>query len=148
MEMKNRAVFIRKPVHVQELKAAYAEKYMCGFVVEKVAQISREQFQEFSQGLSKYYRFLYDNWEAMYHDSDKQEKHCILVTTPEYQDGILVEASGYAYPRYCAYIQDCHALELPQEIILKDVDLSDSIPPDYWNSDHAITSEKNSREGR
>ena len=94
------AEFVRKPINMRDLKEQYYGSFRRGFEVEKIAELSREQFERFSGELYGYYRFLYDNRDVMYMGPGDRNMHCILVTTSEYREGILVEAEGYAYPRY------------------------------------------------
>ena len=97
---------------MRDLKEQYYGSFRRGFEVEKIAELSREQFERFSGELYGYYRFLYDNRDVMYMGPGDRNMHCILVTTSEYREGILVEAEGYAYPRYAAFVPDCRRIDL------------------------------------
>lgn len=125
------AEFVRKPINVQDLKERYYGSFRCGFEVEIIAELSKEQFEKFSEELSEYYRFLYDNQDVMYMGSVDGNMHCILVTTPEYKEGILVETEGYAYPRYAAFVPDCQKIELTGKEVLAQVDMSPKLPMGY-----------------
>lgn len=94
------AFFLRKAFDMDELRKPYEKEFARGFKVEKVVELTEEQFQKFSSALSDYYRFLYDHRTDMYYDVGDMSYHCLLVTTPKYGDGILIEAEGYAYARY------------------------------------------------
>ena len=122
------AEFVRKPINKQELKEQYYGSFRCGFEVEKIAELSREQFEKFSGELYGYYRFLYDNRDVMYTDPGDRNMHCILVTTSEYREGILVESEGYPYPRYAAFVADCRRIDLEGKEVLEQVDMSSTLP--------------------
>ena len=51
---------------MRDLKEQYYGSFRRGFEVEKIAELSREQFERFSGELYGYYRFLYDNRDVMY----------------------------------------------------------------------------------
>ena len=72
---------------------------------------------------------------------------CILVTTSGYREGILIEAEGYAYPRYAAFMPDCRKIDLEGKEVLAQADLSPNLPMEYWRE--AEVKKKNERtEGR
>ena len=130
--MADSAEFVRKPINMKDLKEHYYGSFRCGFEVEKIAELSREQFEKFSGELYGYYRFLYDNRDAMYMDPGDRRMHCILVTTSGYREGILIEAEGYAYPRYAAFMPDCRKIDLEGKEVLAQADLSPNLPMEYW----------------
>ena len=67
----------------------------------------------------------------MYTDQGDRNMHCILVTTSEYREGILVEAEGYAYPRCAAFGPDCRKIKLAGKEMLEQVDMSSTLPTGY-----------------
>ena len=69
--------------------------------------------------------------------------HCILVTTSEYREGILVEAEGYAYPRSAAFVPDCRKIELAGKEVLAQADMSSTLPMEYFQA--AGAKKKNER---
>lgn len=145
--MADSAEFVRKPINMKDLKEHYYGSFRCGFEVEKIAELSREQFEKFSSELYGYYRFLYDNRDAMYMDPGDRRMHYILVTTSGYREGILIEAEGYAYPRYAAFVPDCRKIDLEGKEVLAQADLSPNLPMEYWRE--AEVKKKNERtEGR
>ena len=121
----------------------YYGSFRRGFEVEKIAELSREQFERFSGELYGYYRFLYDNRDVMYMGPGDRNMHCILVTTSEYREGILVEAEGYAYPRYAAFVPDCRKIELAGKEVLAQADMSSTLPMEYFQA--AGAKKKNER---
>lgn len=137
------AEFVRKPINMEDLKEHYYGSSRYGFEVEKIAELSREQFEKFSSELYEFYRFLYDNRDAMYMDPGDRNMHCILVTTSEYREGILVESEGYAYPRYAAFVPDCRRIDLEGKEVLAQADLSSNLPMEYWRE--AEVKKKNER---
>lgn len=137
------AVFDRKALNLQQLKEISGREYQRqGFCVEKIAELTSEEFELISTRLDDYYRFLYDNRESMYFDAGDQCFHCILITTAERKEGILAEAEGYAYIRYGAYIPDCRKLDLRQAEVMKEVRLSHDIPAEYWRTGEQRKTEK------
>lgn len=131
----DRAVFIRKAIHIGELKAPYEERFANPFTVERIAEMEPEDFKKFGEELYEYYRVLYDNRDAMHFDMGCRRFHCLLVTTPERKEGILVQSEGYAYARYAAYVPDCGRLELGHVEVLREVSLSHDIPSTYYHTD-------------
>ena len=139
------AEFVRKPINMRDLKEQYYGSFRRGFEVEKIAELSREQFERFSGELYGYYRFLYDNRDVMYMGPGDRNMHCILVTTSEYREGILVEAEGYAYPRYAAFVPDCRRIDLEGKEVLAQADLSSNLPMEYWRETEAKNERTESR---
>lgn len=137
------AEFVRKPINMRDLKEQYYGSFRRGFEVEKIAELSREQFERFSGELYGHYRFLYDNRDVMYMGPGDRNMHCILVTTSEYREGILVEAEGYAYPRYAAFVPDCRKIELAGKEVLAQADMSSTLPMEYFQA--AGAKKKNER---
>ena len=102
-----KAFFARKAVNVDELKRlADTGKNEYYFVVEKVVELSTEEYEVFQNNLKYDYEFIFDNMNTTYID-DKGIWHTILIKSKESIDGICCNAEGYAYCRYGAYIPDC-----------------------------------------
>lgn len=127
-----KAIFYRKPIHVGELKQRCDERFASGFCVERIAEIPQAEFKGFQEELYGYYRVLYDNRDCMFSEPGGKGYHCLLITTPERKEGIMVEAEGYAYARYAAYIPDCGRLELDHAEVLKEASISHEIPDAYF----------------
>lgn len=145
---KNSAAFVRKPISVRDLRDQPYGSFQHGFEVEKIAEIPEAEFIRFSNELYEYYRFLYDNQSCMRMDPGDGPMHCILVTTPKYGRGILVEAEGYVYPRYAAFVPDCRKLDLAGKEVLAEVNMSPDLPRECWNH-HGKAGQKTERsEGR
>lgn len=135
LEQRMEAVFDRKALNLRQLKEVSGRgRQKQRFRVEKIAELSTEDFALISTRLDNYYRFLYESRESMYFDAGDQCFHCILITTAERKEGILAEAEGYAYVRYGAYIPDCRKLDLRQAEVMKEVTLSHDIPEEYWRT--------------
>lgn len=92
-----KARFIRKAASYREIKP------MDTFVIEGTVYLEPEEFYHFKNNLLEDYDFIRANCRKMYRDTNGVW-HCILVTTEEADHGILVEAEGYSYARYSAYI--------------------------------------------
>lgn len=114
-EEKSKAVymeFYRKPVDRHELYDPMFPGEKWQVQVEKIVELSKEEYLFFTEELYGYYPFIYDNAGYMYFDDEKGCAHSILVTTLERQEGILVQAEGFSYVRYGAYVPDCSVLVL------------------------------------
>ena len=78
--------------------------------VDKVIQLSAQQFQKFSANLLRDMPFLIANKHPTGYD--KGVTRCLLVTTRRNRDGILVDCQGFNYARYSCYVPDKHSLDL------------------------------------
>ena len=96
--------FHRKPSDLSELKALRTDREADIFKVERVVELSPEQFLHFSHNLIAESPIITENQEAMWHDGTCW--HCLLVRSPGISESILVESEGYDYARYCAYVPD------------------------------------------
>lgn len=70
--------------------------------IEKVVELSAEEYKAFSEHLYKDQTFIEENIDLMYYDS-KGVRHCLLVLGEGAEDGILVESEGAEYARYAAH---------------------------------------------
>lgn len=141
-----KAVFIRKAVSVQELKCVCNEMSKVCFQVERIAEITPEEFRSFQNELYEDYRVIYDNRDAMFFDTKKICYHCILFTTKERKEGVLVQAEGYAYARYAAYVADCGLLDLTKAELVAEPSMSREIPAAYYRNDVFGVDEKKIQE--
>lgn len=128
--MRQEAAFIYKPIKLEELKLPVGSRLP--FVVERIAEVTTEQFNHMGEELDGYYRFLYDNRDVMWYDADQRQMHCILITTVDRKDGILLEAEGYAYARYAAYVPELTHMDLEKITKIEQPDLSADLPVEYW----------------
>ena len=103
----NQVMFTRKAADIDELKHRNGldrdKKY---FVVEKVIELDEKEFDEFADDLLEDREFIKENIDLMYVDQNGIW-HCILIKVKGRDYGILVEAEGYGYGRYCSYIPEC-----------------------------------------
>lgn len=77
-------------------------------VVEKVVQLSQDEFDDFLLAPLHDRQFITKNKDHMYEENG--ESHCLLVLGEMHEGGVLVEASGYDYPRYAAYIPGANCM--------------------------------------
>ena len=91
--MKLKAQFHRKQ---SEFATSLAE-------VEKVIELPRDEFRAFLRSPLDDYPFITENKDRMKMDQDGVY-HCLLVVGESHDDGILIEAEGYDYARYSAYV--------------------------------------------
>jgi len=104
--------FHRKPTNLNELKAYKSDRPADRFKVEKIIELTPEQFLHFSSNLLSDSPFIAQNKDCMWHDKGDQCWHCLLVRSAGVSEGILVESEGYDYARYCAVVPDCGKLDL------------------------------------
>lgn len=95
-------------------KATFYEPSEC--VVEKVIPLSTEEFRELLDAPLNSYDFITDNMMCMYTD-ENSNAHCLLAYDKENGDGLLINAEGYDYARYSAYIP--HANEIIEQYDLE-----------------------------
>lgn len=141
-----KAAFVFKPICLEELKLPF-EHYL-PFIVRRLLEITPEQFEGIGNHLQKQYRFLFDNKDAMFFDGNRQRMECILLTTPERKEGILLDAEGYAYAHYAAYVPDCRQLDLSKVPVIKQLDLSSNLPREYWRIHSEKKAQGKKEEGR
>ena len=91
-------------------KVTYYEPSEC--VVEKVIALSAEEFQHLLNEPLDDYDFIKDNRMMMYCDENEVE-HCLLVYDRDSGDGLLINAEGYDYARYSAFIP--HAKDIAEQ---------------------------------
>ena len=90
--MKFKANLIEKPGNFQ----------MDDCLIEKVVELTREEFGKLKITPMEKQPFITENKSCMY--SRDGILHCLLALGPDSNDGILIEAAGYDYPRLAAYI--------------------------------------------
>ncbi len=90
--MKFKANFVEKPGNFQ----------MDDCQIEKVVELTHEEFCKLKITPMEKQSFITENKSCMY--SRDGILHCLLALGPNSNDGILIEAAGYDYPRLAAYI--------------------------------------------
>ncbi len=80
-------------------------------VVEKVLELSESEYARFYQSPLSEYDFIAKHRGVMRQDSDGT-RHCLLVLGENQEDGILVDAEGYDYARYHAFLPKARQLYL------------------------------------
>jgi len=71
--------------------------------IEKIIELSRDEFRSFLQYPQRDYSFITENADCMKMDTDGVY-HCLLVVGEGHDDGILIEAESYDHARYSAYV--------------------------------------------
>ena len=101
--------FYFKASHAQELME---DKTMKPIQVEvvKILQLTGQQFRDFSANLLRDMPFLIPNKKLTGYD--KGVTRCLLVTTRNRRDGILVDCQGYNFARYSCYVPSKQSLDL------------------------------------
>ena len=79
--------------------------------VEKVIELTQEQYRHFSAHLLEDMPFIAANRDLAGRDPQGVTR-CLLVTTRSIRGGVLVNSEGHDYARYAADIRDKSALDL------------------------------------
>lgn len=133
------AEFYRKPVNWRELKEDPFPEERWRVQVERVVELTQDDFEEFRENLCQYRRFIETHGQSSFLDEAKNCAYCLLVTTPEQKEGILVAAEGASYARYAAYIPDCRTLELTEIEVEQEGELAYKI---YTPKDNTLAEQK------
>ncbi|WP_283608445.1 DUF6329 domain-containing protein [Faecalispora anaeroviscerum] len=72
-------------------------------VIEKIIDLSTQKYDAFSKNMLADYDFIRDNIDLMFCD-EQGAYHCLLVTSKDRPDGILLESEGYSYGRYSGFL--------------------------------------------
>lgn len=70
--------------------------------VDKVVELSAGEFDDFLKNPLQDKAFITENKEVMYNDGHMA--HCLLVLGRDRNDGVLVEAEGYDFAKYAAFL--------------------------------------------
>ena len=76
--------------------------------IEKVVELSREDFHHFKNNLLDDYDFISENNDLMCVDKTGTV-HCMLVLGDDYDEGILVNSEGSSYARYSALLPNARS---------------------------------------
>lgn len=82
--------------------------------VEKVIELSENEYLHFYHNLLENCSFLKENADLMYQDTDGI-RHCLLVLGENQDDGILIDAQGYDYARYTAYLPNARNIAVQMQ---------------------------------
>ena len=109
---ENFASFYRKASSVWELvgKAPFSEK--ARFQITKVIELPKEQYRRYMNELLRDVSFISRNVSDMGFDGKTETFLCLFVTCRDVNTGLLIEADGFDYARYAAFIPDKKALAL------------------------------------
>jgi len=103
-------VFQRKPAALAEMRLLSTRTESDPYKVEKIIELTPEGFEHFTESLISDYPFIANNKDHMWHDAEGY--HCLLITTADRREGILVESEGFDYARYCADVPNMDDLEI------------------------------------
>ena len=109
---ENSASFYRKAASVRDLigKAPFPEK--ARFQITKVIELPTDQYRRYRNELWRNVDFISRNEANMRFDEKSETFLCLFVTSRDAINGLLVEAEGFDYARYTAFIPDKKALAL------------------------------------
>jgi len=74
------------------------------YMIEYQVEVTPEEFEDIINNPLKDRQIIADHKDDMFTD-DEGVWHCLLITAPGFEYGILVESEGYDYCRYAAIIQ-------------------------------------------
>ncbi len=104
--------FHKKVPSIAEILNLPRNREDMSFQIEKVIELNAKDFTTYSNMLlTATPEFISDNTDLMYVD-DNKVWHCLLVHNKASHRGILVEADGYYYARYTAYVGNTRELDL------------------------------------
>ncbi len=88
--------------------------------IERVVEIPKVDFFALTQCPLGKHSVIQENKDAMGHDENGF--HCLLILGEGRRDGLLVDAEGYDYCRYAAYIPEARAIveATPELSIMRD----------------------------
>ena len=109
---ENAASFYRKAASVRDLldKAPFPEKAQ--FKITKVIELPKEQYRRYRNELWRDVTFISRNESNMRFDEKSETFLCLFVTSRDEISGLLIEADGFDYARYAAFIPEKSALAL------------------------------------
>lgn len=109
---ENSASFYRKAASVRDLiaKAPFPEK--ARFQITKVIELPTGQYRRYMNELWQDVTFISRNESNMRFDEKSETFLCLFVTCQDATNGLPVEAEGFDYARYAAFIPDKKALAL------------------------------------
>lgn len=109
---ENAASFYRKAASVRDLldKAPFPEK--ARFKITKVIELPKEQYRRYRNELWRDVTFISRNESNMRFDEKSETFLCLFVTSRDEISGLLIEAEGFDYARYAAFIPEKSALAL------------------------------------
>ena len=100
------ARFVCKAEHVRELTDTMSHiTRQSPFHVVKVIELTEAQYQHYAAHLGEEVPFITAN-RALMGTDEHGVTRCLLITVRSRRDGILIDAQGYDYARYSAYIRD------------------------------------------
>lgn len=95
---ETKAVFERKPT----------ELIGRACIVEKVISLTDSELEDYRINMMREQPFIQENVDLMYNDNGVY--HCLLVVGETSPDGILIEAEGYSYARYAAFLPNARII--------------------------------------
>lgn len=114
--------FCRKAETLEEVQRRSANNPPQAFQVERTILLTTADYMQFVANLMQDHYILFANTDKMWYEPETKCWHCVLVTSPDAPDGILVESEGFAYARYTAFVQN------KLQLALKAVPVQDERP--------------------
>ncbi len=102
------AYFVKQPFRIQDLIRLHVYRCRQPFMVEKVVELSKIDFENFITDFTVDRWYIEKNKRLCRIDS-KGVWHCILVRRRGWQGGVLVMPDGADYPKYAAYCPEKEA---------------------------------------
>ena len=107
------ASFQRKAASIAELPDSAAFTARERFQVDKVIELSLQQYRYFSTHLLEDMPFLAENKHLTGVD-EHFVTHCLMVTVQERHSCLLVDTQGYDYARYTAYVSEKERVDIAE----------------------------------
>lgn len=104
--------FCRKAETLEEVQRRSANNPPQAFQVERTILLTTADYMQFVANLMQDHYILFANTDKMWYEPETKCWHCVLVTSPDAPEGILVESEGFAYARYTAFVPDTSELSL------------------------------------
>ena len=112
MEKQTSAKFFRKPTHVLGLMDSTAIIRPTPFRIIREIILTDAQYHLFQSDLLAERPYIAARTKLTGYDRETGGFCCLLVTSRNRKDGILVDGEGYHYARYAAYVPNKQALDL------------------------------------
>ena len=118
---ENFASFYRKASSVRELvgkEEAFGTRILPSLrnlvlsMDDRVIELQKEQYRRYRNELWRDVSFISRNGSNMRFDEKSETFLCLFVTSRDEIGGLLIEADGFDYARYAAFIPDKKALAL------------------------------------
>lgn len=110
-ERIDKVVFYRKHIGKEYIKSDDSWMTKEKFKIEQIVILSPAEYDYFSNHFLEKLPYVEEYKNIMRYDTDGKH-HCVLVTSTNSIEAIIVNSEGYSYARYTAYVPDRTKLDL------------------------------------